>query len=299
MSSVVVRLQGGLGNQLFQYARGLALANESQSNLFFDYRLLYQDLSKEGRHRREALKELGLSAQEAPGRFLFASRAFNFLESFPRVASLSKRILTNHFFGFEIERRFSYSAGPPINTRLLYVEGYWQSPKYFGGMEEEIRSAILQSKTGGEKFRRLHRQISEKHSACVHVRRGDYLRHPHVNFHGVLDAQYYERGASYLKQNFDIDTFYIFSDDPNWCEKNLKLSEKQVIIANEDYPVTAGNDLRLLAAGKYFIISNSSFSWWGAWLANASRGRVVAPARWFINADIITTDLFPAGWKLL
>lgn len=299
MPSVIVRLQGGLGNQLFQYARGVSLNSDRQADLYFDYRVLDEDLSLGGGNRRKALAELGLFAPEAPPGMMLASRALMFVERFPRASSLLRRLLTNRLFGFATERRFSYSAGQTSSTKILFVEGYWQSPKYFVGVEDTIRAAVLNSAPDDEHFRQLQRRISGTRSACVHVRRGDYLRHPQIDFHGVLPPEYYVRAANYLKQNFAVDVFFIFSDDPKWCEENLRLSENQVIIANEDYRTTAGNDLKLMACGTYFIIANSSFSWWGAWLANVPHGRVVAPARWFMNPDIDTSDLLPSGWVVL
>lgn len=229
---MITYLQGGLGNQMFQYAAGLGVAERLKEPLFINNRFYDQH-----KHRQY---ELGV---------------------FP----ISSTITTDVTEPIE-EKDFKYQEISQSGTMV----GYWQSEKYFQHISDKIRDEF-----------KLPKHDIDSDMVAVSVRRGDYLALGDV-FHN-LGEEYY----SDAREVFPDATFVVFSDDPDWCEQNLEWADL----------VVKGNpaivDLALLASFKNHIIANSSFAWWGAWLADGDT--VVAPRDWFTNG-LDTTDLIPDRW---
>lgn len=229
---MITYLQGGLGNQMFQYAAGLGVAERLKEPLFINNRFYDQH-----KHRQY---ELGV---------------------FP----ISSTITTDVTEPIE-EKDFKFQEISQSGTMV----GYWQSEKYFQHISDKIRDEF-----------KLPKHDIDSDMVAVSVRRGDYLALGDV-FHN-LDEEYY----SDAREIFPDATFVVFSDDPDWCEQNLEWADL----------VVKGNpaivDLALLASFKNHIIANSSFAWWGAWLADGDT--VVAPRDWFTNG-LDTTDLIPDRW---
>jgi hypothetical protein len=145
----------------------------------------------------------------------------------------------------------------------------------------------------------LLRRIEADHAVSIHVRRGDYVANPiNVAFHGALDLSYYRAALDALGPAAEGATLYVFSDDPAYCREHFKLGWPTVVV-EPSHPDRPWEDLRLMAACRHFVIANSSFSWWGAWLSTHADKRVVAPRRWFSGADHDTSDLCPPDWTRL
>ncbi len=177
-----------------------------------------------------------------------------------------------------------------------YIEGYWQSEKYFKEIENIIRKEFT-IKCGEDSLnKKMSKVILEKSSISIHVRRGDYVENPVTKeFHGVCSLNYYYSAIKKITDVVKNPHFFIFSDDPQWAKKNLKIS----------YPVTYVThnlgkkdfeDLRLMSLCKHHIVANSSFSWWGAWLCKNPNKIIYAPIKWFRNAKNNTKDLIPETW---
>ena len=165
----------------------------------------------------------------------------------------------------------------PDGTQL---HGYFQSEKYFAPHAAQIR----------QEFSFEERTVFDKPTVAVHVRRGDYLSFP--EHHPPLTMDYYSRAM----ERFPGLRFLVFSDDPGWCLLNFDRERCRTIVGQ-----TAIQDMALMASCDHFIIANSSFSWWGAWLGRNPEKRVVAPAKWFgpAKAGWDTRDLYCTGWEVL
>jgi hypothetical protein len=177
-------------------------------------------------------------------------------------------------------------GGIPDNTN---IEGYFQSEKYFSNCREEIKSCFQFRENIINEANEKFGWINFDDSVSVHVRRGDYINSP--NHHPTQDVSYYRDSFSFYKGLRKI----IFSDDPAWCEENLSGMDNCYIV-NEDNPYVT---LYLMTQFKNHIISNSSFSWWGAWLSSDSPS-VVSPKKWF--GPLLphnTDDLYPEGWNVI
>jgi hypothetical protein len=181
------------------------------------------------------------------------------------------------------KKRASYDENITKLCRDLYLDGYWQNSKYF----DKNRECILNSfnlKRGHQKNKVLKKylcQISESESVALHVRRGDYLLNKNQEHHGACDLDYYKKAILHMQGMTKNDCmFFIFSDDITWCRENFHFLNNKLFIVDTDKPVY---DLELMKNCKHNIISNSTFSWWGAWLNNFDRKIVIAPKVWWAS----------------
>jgi hypothetical protein len=203
-------------------------------------------------------------------------------------------------FTYLLTERRDYSFDPTMLTapRNLYLDGYWQSEKYFREIEDIIRREFSFKIEPDRQNREMATRIKGVNAVAVHVRRGDYVSDPVTNqHHGTCPPEYYRQGAQLIAAQVLNPHFFVFSDEPDWARANLELGGPATFVA-QNGPEKGYEDLRLMALCRHHIIANSSFSWWGAWLSN-SGGIVVAPKRWLNKDDIDTRDLIPDGWVRL
>jgi hypothetical protein len=143
---------------------------------------------------------------------------------------------------------------------------------------------------------RMIEEIQDVQSVAVHVRRGDYITNPN-NFAslGLCPLEYYEDANDFIEQHVKNPHFFIFTDDPEWAREHMKFSGPTKVVDHNlgkaDY-----EDLRLMTHCRHFIIANSSFSWWGAWLASNPDKIVIAPKTWFMTDSFPPEDRIPGGW---
>lgn len=284
---VVVGLSGGLGNQMFQYAAGRSLALRLDVPLALD--LTWFGGQQE---RQFALSPFRIQAVQ--------HSRFSWLP--PRVQAAMSRIsrrFSPRILGVPVlrEPHFQYTSTFSGLSSSVYLEGYWQSERYF----DDIRSQLMQDfnlciplPPSCEDFLA---EIASSNSICVHVRRGDYLSNQEAaKVHGTCSPAYYEAGMAELCQVLEKPRCFIFSDDPAWVRTSLTFDCPTTVV-DVNGPSNAHFDLALMAACRHFLIANSSLSWWGAWLSNYSEKRVIAPARWFLTSKKDTADLIPASWQ--
>jgi hypothetical protein len=139
-------------------------------------------------------------------------------------------------------------------------------------------------------------------SVALHIRRGDYVSLGSANkYHGVLPLEYYEMAVSYALTNIQNPHFVIFSDDLLWCRQNLSLPDDSFTYVENNLGDASWQDLILMSHCRHHVIANSSFSWWGAWLADQRWGKnriVIAPHKWFLKLEISKQDRFPSHWLI-
>ena len=288
---IVVRLTGGLGNQMFQYACGRALAERNGARLKFDlsaYR--FYQLHEFG------LRELCAEISEVPW----------YLESASRFWSVARRVgfsspLRFRLLGFQyIDEAGDLRYRPErLEFRCsAYLDGYWQCARYFEDFSSRIRKDFALKDGHSKRFCERRQELGMGCGTCVsvHIRRGDYVSDQSANaVHGVLGEEYYSRAvkafANYLNGDFRL---VVFSDDISWARANLRLGVETVFV-QPDVAVPQ-IDMHLMASCDHHIIANSSFSWWGAWLNPSLTKRVVAPANWFRSMDLCGDDICPADW---
>lgn len=278
---VVAQLQGGLGNQLFQYAAvGAAARREG--------RRLLLDTSRLGGVRPYALGHFPIAARVVPADVAhLLPQPHSWLTWLRRPAGINLVVQRGLGFGTQLERL------PP----RAWVSGYWQSYRYFEHHRDELRVTFsLPSKGLSPRADAYARQIDadRARTVAVHMRRGDYVSNPATAAaHGVLGIEHFQRGLALAREDGG-DLPVVFSDDIDWARTHLGLEDALFVDPATGYD---HEDLVLLARCARRVLSNSSFSWWGAWLGR--EGLVVAPARWTRTMNLDEADLLPADWVRL
>ncbi|MBC7192784.1 alpha-1,2-fucosyltransferase [Marinobacter sp.] len=159
-----------------------------------------------------------------------------------------------------------------------YFDGFWQNERYFSGMKDQLRREFFPRNGLGVVAKNYIEQMKEGHSVSVHVRRGDYVRDQKTNqVHGTCSIEYYRKAIEHIKSSDGRSNFYIFSDDLPWCRVNLDFIPNAIFV---DGTESAIEDVILMSACNDFIIANSSFSWWGAWLGEGASSKVISPLHW-------------------
>lgn len=196
----------------------------------------------------------------------------------------------------------AYFHFDPLMMRLqgdVYLEGYWQCEKYFKEISSVLRSefTVTAPLTGGNL--ELANQIRSCEAVALHFRRGDYVSNPvAADYHGQCPVDYYRKALRKLVTKVQAPHFFLFSDDPDWVKQEVTMNYPFTVVGLNP-PAKAYEDLRLMSLCQYHIVANSSFSWWGAWLATGREKEVYAPRQWFKNAQHYTRDLIPEAWNLI
>ncbi|WP_338874062.1 alpha-1,2-fucosyltransferase [Spirosoma sp. SC4-14] len=286
---VIARIAGGLGNQLFQYALGRSLALKNNTSLYFDLSYYQHE------YATDTVRKFKLSPFNIDYRLLDTSP---FLYISKATKLLPNRTLKPFFYFLE-EKHFHVD---PIvlasRASFIILDGGWQSEQYFNDCADIIRKELTFRRKTGALFERYEAAIAKAEiPISLHIRRGDYVSHPDFSqSFGFIGLDYYKAAIAQLTAQFSKATFFVFSDDPDWVQQNLKLDYPHDFVVNTGADADLA-DLQLMSFCHHHIIANSSFSWWGAWLNPKQDKIVVAPARWFKNKpNWDTKDLIPANW---
>ncbi|WP_243371791.1 alpha-1,2-fucosyltransferase [Geotalea sp. SG265] len=292
-----MRLAGGLGNQMFQYAAAKRLADYRNTELKLDISCLNSCIG--GTARPFQLKHLAITVPIATPREIAkmtgdSKRVVSAVSRVCRSLGLGCHpgIYTECFFHFD-----PAVLSLPDDTLLV---GYWQSEKYFKDIGEMIRREFSPIISLEGKDKEIAEHIQAENSVSLHVRRGDYIADADVNaVHGVCSVDYYMRSIEIMKGIVACPHVFVFSDDPSWVIENLQLPCPSTVIQHNTTSQEAHLDLRLMSLCKHHIIANSSFSWWGAWLSENPGKLVIAPRKWFNNPSLDISDLLPSDWLKL
>ena len=290
---IIVKLMGGLGNQMFQYAFGKHLATKNKTELKLDTTFLLDRTPPKNEH------------------FVFRNydlSIFNINEQFATIEEINKytKRTSNVFLDKTLNKllgtKKSYVKDLKLHflpkhltiSKNVYIEGYWQSEKYFKSISDELRQKDFVFKEPlMEISESLMQQIRSVNAVCVNVRRGDFVTN---SFHGTMGSDYYKKAENLLIKKYTDLEIFVFSDEIDWCEENLNFSVPTHFISHK----YAGNKfqdyLRLMSACKHFIIPNSSFAWWAVWFSLNPNKMVIAPKQWVNDSKYSVSDLIPNSW---
>ena len=286
---IVIELQGGLGNQMFQYALGRHLSLINNTSLYLDTCYLNDRKPKKNfTFRTFDLDIFNIAASIAP---VGISKKYGLTK--PAFIKLINRIIQPKPLSFIAEKKFTFDATVLHLPDNVYLNGYWQSEKYFITIQEIIRKDFSLKLPLPVHVQKLQSVIENSNAVCLHVRRGDFVK---VKMHGTLGIDYYGKAARLMCEKITNPIFYIFSDDISWCKKNIVLPGNIVYIADEFAAEKSRGHFSLMIACKHFIIPNSSFGWWAAWLNTNPDKIVMAPKVWFHNSNWDTKDILPLNW---
>ncbi|GAB4269500.1 MAG: alpha-1,2-fucosyltransferase [Opitutales bacterium] len=286
---IIVRIMGGLGNQMFQYAFGRYIADKLKVPLKLDLSTFDEPYEK----RPYALDCFNIKASVASRAEVseFRRKPNAFTKLFRKCSGVSRgwvREKAEHRFC----ERMEYVAAP------AYLDGYWQCFEYMKRAKHLIEEDFQLRCPLNSESSAILSDMAESTSVSIHVRRGDYVSNPEFKaVHGVCLLEYYAKAVDLLRDRFGVLNCYVFSDDPDWVREHLDLPVGSTIIdPNEKHPE---KDLYLMMGCKHHVIANSYFSWWGAFLGEASEGDcVIAPKQWYANGKT-SGDLLPEEWVRL
>lgn len=290
---IILRLEGGLGNLMFQYGLGRHLAHKHNVELKYDIETYktnpIADCSfwleafhidiRDHLATPEEIRSFKRYRRRRPGKLWFLYNRF--------IADEDRYVQEKHF---------PFDPGVLDHTPPFYLHGWWQSENYFAS----IRSLLLADFTvrdplsGNNKL--VADQIRSSRSIGLHIRRADYVTNPKTSaYHGVMTKEYYDTALAHITKTVPDPTLFIFSDDIAWVREHMPFPYKTVYIeGNQDLP---HEDMRLLSLCEHQVIANSTFGWWSAWLNTNPDKIVVAPKVWFAGArPEKTKDLIPPQW---
>ncbi len=288
---IIVKLKGGLGNQLFQYAIGRNLAEIHKTTVkidvsyFANYKLHAYSLSPFN------IQENIASTEECRVKPDDKSKLFEWFNNILCINTVKK----THILKYILEKNFYYDSEILKLHDGIYLDGYWQSEKYFIDIARIIHKEFSVKNPQTGKNKEIADKILSCHSVSIHIRRGSYVLPPYNSFHGTCSIEYYHRCINHLVQKVKNPHFFIFSDDPEWVSENLHINHPVTYI-NHNGVAGDYEDLRLMTQCNHHIIANSTFSWWGAWLSKNNNKIILTPNPWFRNSQLDTRDLIPSGW---
>ena len=259
---IITKLQGGLANQLFQWAYARHISNKYNLKFYVDLEFYDQIIPDTTKRSYSLSKFPNINAEVFDRYNLTTNKSF-------------QQLSDNFIFSY-------FNFNPDYN---YYLNGYWQSEKYFSESSELIRKELSPSEDMLKNLKKT--PFLDTNTISLHVRRGDYLNSN--GYHPVQSVEYYKNAIDIVG---DYDYIFVFSDDIKWCKDNLKFDNMIFIEGLTDI-----EDLHLMSLCNHNIIANSSFSWWGAWLNSNPDKKVIAPIKWFGDkANLNCEDIIPDNW---
>lgn len=294
---IVTTLMGGLGNQLFQYAAGRALAIRTGRRLVLDATRLPSPAGG-------AVRPLDLDRLPIPADVRIVRRPGSDARTRPpgrtvlRLDHHLRRVMTRWTVTDPEDRDVLVDlTRPPAPLALLF--GYWQSHRYHEGAEAELRRELTPRLRPDDRVARIVRGTEGSDPVTVHVRRGDYVMDPRITaLLGPRPVAYYDRAIAHIAERVDRPVFLVLSDDPSWAAAHLR-SDVAIQHVELDRPLTSLEALTLMTRSRHAVISNSSLSWWGARLSDDPDRLVVAPERWFDGRPTDPDLRLPPAWVRL
>lgn len=285
----IVKLKGGLGNQMFQYAFAKLIEQKTGDEVKLDltsYKDLKEDLIRRPRILRFKIS-LPIATEEDIKKVCKFEHSGNSKSYKYRIGLILESILNKKYY-FEINRAYR-DLNNLVNAS--YFDGYWQSYRYVDEVIGKLDKEFSLLDALDNKSLKMMKKIEETQSVFVGIRRGDYLLVKPKHY-GVLDEEYYKKAMNYIANKISNAVFFIFSNDINWVQKNFDFKDFNVIFITET--VDDFEDFILMTKCKHSIIANSTYHWWGAYRHDYAGKIVVAPKKWF--ADNAPIDIIPDRW---
>lgn len=272
---VIVQMEGGLGNQMFQYALYLNCKARGV-NAKLDVSKYDSEFSHNG-YELEKIFSINEKYCSAGEKLI--------------IKPLSKLLhfLVNHSYKEKNEWQWKYQQDV-ASIKFGFIKGYWQSEKYFITIAETLRDKFKFPPLQDIVNKKLLDKINQVNSVSLHIRRGDYLLGQNA---ASLGIGYYNRSIAFINEKLNQPHYFIFSDDIEWAKQNIQVSNGEFIDWNTGSESFV--DMQLMSECKHNIIANSSFSWWGGWLNNNSAKIVIAPEQWMPHMEG-TADAIPENW---
>lgn len=281
---LIIACAGGLGNQMFQYAFYLSRKNMN-NDVKFDISWFNENKAHNG-YELERIFSLNIAYTNEEDLYKIG-KPKNIIDKI-----IKKIFYSNNIYYMTSHNEAINYLSDIVNYKSGYLFGYWQSEKYFEKIKNEVKKDFNFKIPLDIKNEEIATKMKCENSVAIHIRRGDYLKYDHLSY--ICTKNYYKNAIEYIEKYVSNPFYYIFSNDIEWCRKNLNF--KNVTYVNWNIGKDSYKDMQLMSQCKHNIIANSSFSWWGAWLNNNPNKIVCVPEKWFDLPGCETRDICPDEW---
>lgn len=280
---LISKLQGGLGNQLFEYAAATMFSRQLHTQLVMEssYYLLV-------RNRSFVLNELGLDIKTSVLPLLFPLNIMQ-LETF--WTGVAKRF---SFYGLSLvseQSQFSFQPRLHLKGKNVFLQGYWQHRKYADEAGSDLRSKLIARRSSCAAIALGLTDIEQTESVGIHIRRTDYVTSKAFE---PCSVEYYQQAIDLCTKKLNKIVFYVCTDNPAWVISHLDLPKNTIFISGNNY--LDWHEFLLLSACKHLIMANSTFSWWAAWVGGITNRIVIAPKTWSVNHSVASKALIYPEW---
>ena len=312
---VISRLTGGLGNQMFQYAAAKALSLEKGTALKLDistyggYKLRKYEL-------RDCFNiQTPLATTEEIKRYsynhpvkriwnkLFPSRKMRTLALPYEEPTLQRNLLAIHDFFLPPHKRKTYiEPHYYFDTNFykaaddVYLQGYWMSWRYFEKYKTEIKKDFVVNRSLVAHLDNIVAKMQQQNSVSIHIRRTDYTTPEVIALKGQITLEFYKQAMKHIESTVKEPVYYMFSDDIYWVKENFPIENRKVCYVDNTISKSAIEDFYLMTQCKHNIITNSTFSWWAAWLNANPDKKIITPKKWYNNKVYNYKDVCPPSW---
>lgn len=275
----IVKFLGGLGNQLFQYAFYLSLAQRFK---YVKADLIdFEDYKLHNGFELETIFNIKLLEISSFQRNIYTRNNGSW------IWRKLRRIYNTKNAYFEESPMFAYSEQIFEDKKNRYYWGYWQHIDYINQVEDLLRDNLIFPPIKDAENLHIQDLIQQHNSISLHVRRGDYLQEP--LFKDICTEEYYQKSIKYMLETQESPLFIIFSNDISWCK--AQFNDLNAIFVEHNSGINSFKDMQLMSKCKHHIIANSSFSWWGAWLNDSPDKIVISPRKWINDSNLDTSGL--------
>lgn len=290
---IVIKLQGGLGNQMFQYAAAKSLALYSGKTLVLDLSFLEQNIEAyDGFTPRNY--ELSIFNHND---IIFTNYSTSLKNSIYKLLSRIWSFFLKGKADNYVELNIRYDSKFFSTNFPVFISGFFQSEKYFKQFSSEIFKIFQFPKIKSFELDNVLAEIQKSQSVSIHIRRGDFVNSFKANsYHGVCDISYYNNSIIKINELIGTCNYFFFSDDIVWTKQNFKNIPNSFFVDSRSLPTWC--DMFLMTQCNHNIVANSSYSWWGAWLNQNKQKVVIAPQNWFADNEMNSQidDLIPREW---
>ena len=284
---IIVRINGGLGNQLFQLAIGYAISKKKGCELKIDNSIF----------PAQALRNFQLNFFNFPLVIASKSECLSLGAPLNFLNKLLLKFINKKSSYLEEKKSFIYDNRIEQIKTSTYLDGHWQNLSYFQEYQDDLIKLITPNIDYSVDYNKYLSSIKLTESVSIHVRRGDYVDNSVNNsIYNVCDINYYIKSVKFIKENIQNPNFFVFSDDIEWCQKHFSFIENKIFITDTNSLL---EDFQLIRNCKSHINPNSTFSWWASWL-NINKGGFkfcTIPREWKIglktkNLNLKTPNMF-------
>jgi hypothetical protein len=296
---IVVRLIGGLGNQMFQYALGKHLALKHGTDLVVD-KTYFEEVPANEEHFVKREYDLDIFDIKVRELDTDSETWLPYYSKNPadRLKNVTRRYLNRlnsdkNYLVLREKQYFSFDKDVLESGSNTYLIGYWQNEKYFKDIEQQIRQDFSFRNGFDGNVVGLANEISHTNTVCLNIRRGDFINNP---THGFVGMEYLSSAVAHMREKVDVQKLYVFSDEIAWCKDNLRFDIPTCFVSHNYAGFKFSSYLYLMTRCHHFIIPNSTFGWWGAWLSENPQKVVIAPKQWVNVPGLDGSEIIPDGW---